>query len=89
MVLAKEAGEGGVWRAALDLSGGGDMRDARAMAPYAHAREVGDLGFGTELSFCVQACRLRCHFHRHLHRRRCHRHRHRHRRHRQSHLHAT
>ena len=24
------------------------------MAPYRHARQVGDLGFGTELSFCIQ-----------------------------------
>lgn len=52
VLLYQEAG--GVWRAAVDKSGVGDLTDVKPMAPYRHAREAGDLGFGSELSYCVQ-----------------------------------
>lgn len=44
----------GVWRAAVDGGGEGDLREVTPMAPFRQERQVGDLGFGTELSYCVQ-----------------------------------
>lgn len=50
VVLYKEDGEDGVWRAVVDTGGMGDLTAASPMAPYRHERQVSELGFGTELS---------------------------------------
>ena len=55
VVLYQEAGGAGTWRAVLDLEAeGGDLSAGVPMAPYAHEQQVGSLGFGSALSYCVQ-----------------------------------
>ena len=54
VVLYKEGGDDGVWRAVVDTGGAGDLTAARPMAPYRHERQFSQLGFGTELTYCVQ-----------------------------------
>ena len=54
VVLYKEAADGGVWRAVVDTGGEGDLTAASPMAPFRHERQLGELGFGTELTYCVQ-----------------------------------
>ena len=54
VVLYKEGGDDGVWRAVVDTGGAGDLTAASPMAPYRHERQVSQLGFGTELTYCVQ-----------------------------------
>ena len=44
----------GVWQAVIDVDGEGDLSAAEPMAPYAHAQQVGDLGHGSVLTYCVQ-----------------------------------
>uniref|UniRef100_A0A7S3WM75 tripeptidyl-peptidase II n=1 Tax=Emiliania huxleyi TaxID=2903 RepID=A0A7S3WM75_EMIHU len=44
----------GVWQAVIDVDGEGDLSAAEPMAPYAHARQVGDMGHGSALTYCVQ-----------------------------------
>eukprot|EP00966_Prymnesium_polylepis_P019213 442813-Prymnesium_polylepis.1 len=38
----------------IDIDGQGDVSSASPMAPYAHSQQVGELGFGSALSYCVQ-----------------------------------
>ena len=38
----------------LDTEGEGDLSEAMPMAPYGHEQQVGQLGHGSALSFCVQ-----------------------------------
>ena len=52
-VLLFEDAEG-VQRAVVDTEGTGDLRLAAPMAPYKVESQVGEFGFGTALSFCVQ-----------------------------------
>ena len=44
----------GSWRAVLDVDAAGDLRTAEPFAPFAEARQRGELGFGSALSYCVQ-----------------------------------
>lgn len=47
--------EGETWKAIVDVScAGGDVSGIEPMAPFAVAGQVGELGFGSALSFCVQ-----------------------------------
>ena len=39
----------------VDTGGEGDLTAASPMAPFRHERQLGELGFGTELTYCVQA----------------------------------
>ena len=43
-----------MWRAVVDTGGEGDLTAASPMAPFRHERQLGQLGFGTELTYCVQ-----------------------------------
>jgi len=42
----------GVWKAVLD--GTGDMSKSIPMAPFKHFRQTGNLGFGSEVTYCIQ-----------------------------------
>ena len=42
------------WRAVVDIEATGDLTDATAFAPYRVEQQVGELGFASALSFCVQ-----------------------------------
>ena len=53
-VLVFEGPSDGVLRAVVDVAAEGDVRDTTPMAPYRHARQVGDLGHASAVSFCVQ-----------------------------------
>ena len=53
MLLFEDAA--GVPRAVVDTDGTGDLRARAPMAPYKVEAQVGEFGFGTALSFCVQA----------------------------------
>ena len=44
--------EDGIWKAVLD--GTGDMSKSIPMAPFKHKRQTGDLGFGSEVTYCIQ-----------------------------------
>jgi len=44
--------EDGVWKALLD--GTGDMSKSIPMAPFKHFRQTGNLGFGSEVTYCIQ-----------------------------------
>ncbi|KAL7551241.1 hypothetical protein ACHAWF_014431 [Thalassiosira exigua] len=43
-----------VWKVAIDLEADGDLTKVVPMAPFGRARQVGELGFGAHVSFCVQ-----------------------------------
>ena len=53
-LLFKDSAAGGVWKAVVDVGASGDLTGLEPMAPYRFHQQVGDLGFGTALSFCVQ-----------------------------------
>ena len=44
----------GDWRVVLDVQADGNLTNAVPMAPFAVDRQVGVLGFGTAVSYCVQ-----------------------------------
>ena len=46
--------EEGVWKAVIDLEANGDLTNAIPMAPFGHSRQVGELAFGSSVTFCVQ-----------------------------------
>ena len=46
--------DGNVWKAVIDLETNGDLTKSVPMAPFAHARQVGELGFGSHVTFCIQ-----------------------------------
>jgi len=51
-VLAFE--DEGAWKAVIDLEANGDLADSVPMAPFARARQTGELSFGSAVTFCVQ-----------------------------------
>ena len=46
--------QGGTWKAVIDLDADGDLSTATPMAPFAVNRDVGELRFGSAVTFCVQ-----------------------------------
>lgn len=46
--------EDGTWKAVIDLEANGDMTKSVPMAPFAHSRQIGELGFGSAVTFCIQ-----------------------------------
>lgn len=46
--------EGGTWRAVIDVDASGDLTKSVPMAAFRVERQVGELGFGSHVSFCVQ-----------------------------------
>jgi len=46
--------EGDAWKAVIDTEAKGDLTNAVPMAPFAVNRQVGTLGFGSHVSFCIQ-----------------------------------
>lgn len=42
------------WRAVVDIEAAGDLTSTEAFAPYRIEQQVGELGFASALSFCVQ-----------------------------------
>mmetsp|Transcript_21421 Transcript_21421/g.48358 ORF Transcript_21421/g.48358 Transcript_21421/m.48358 type:complete len:1362 (-) Transcript_21421:42-4127(-) len=46
--------QGGTWKAVIDLDANGDLTSATPMAPFAVNRDVGELRFGSAVTFCVQ-----------------------------------
>lgn len=46
--------ESDVWKAVIDLEANGDLTKSVPMAPFAHARQVSQLGFGSHVTFCIQ-----------------------------------
>lgn len=44
--------EDGIWKAVLD--GIGDVSKSIPMAPFKHKRQTSNLGFGSEVTFCIQ-----------------------------------
>ena len=53
-LLFKDSAAGSVWKAVVDVGASEDLTGLEPMAPYRFHQQVGDLGFGTALSFCVQ-----------------------------------
>eukprot|EP00585_Thalassiosira_rotula_P001363 CAMPEP_0196147344 /NCGR_PEP_ID=MMETSP0910-20130528/25203_1 /TAXON_ID=49265 /ORGANISM="Thalassiosira rotula, Strain GSO102" /LENGTH=1458 /DNA_ID=CAMNT_0041409743 /DNA_START=91 /DNA_END=4467 /DNA_ORIENTATION=- len=47
-------GDDGVWKAVIDLEADGNLVDATPMAPFGHARQIGELAFGSAVTFCIQ-----------------------------------
>jgi tripeptidyl-peptidase-2 len=44
----------GVWKAIIDIEANGDLTNFIPMAPFRYARQVGELGFGSHVTFCIQ-----------------------------------
>jgi len=44
----------GIWKTVIDLEAKGDLSESVPMAPFAVVRQVGELKFGSAVSFCVQ-----------------------------------
>ncbi|KAL7459659.1 hypothetical protein ACHAWC_011570 [Mediolabrus comicus] len=43
-----------VWKAVIDLESNGNLTNSIPMAPFRYNRQVGELGFGSHVSFCIQ-----------------------------------
>lgn len=43
-----------VWKAVIDLEANGNLTNSIPMAPFRYNRQVGELGFGSHVSFCIQ-----------------------------------
>ena len=43
-----------IWKAVIDLDANGDLATATPMSPFAVNRDVGELKFGSAVTFCVQ-----------------------------------
>ena len=46
--------EEGVWKAVVDVKADGDLAHSVPLAPFGHARQTGELAFGSAVTFCVQ-----------------------------------
>eukprot|EP00986_Skeletonema_menzelii_P015272 scaffold11389_cov138-Skeletonema_menzelii.AAC.1 len=54
ILMFQDNNDGGVWKAVLDIHATGDLTNSIPMAPFGHARQVGELGFGSHVTFCIQ-----------------------------------
>lgn len=46
--------DGDIWKAIIDLEADGDLSNSTPLAPFGHARDIGELGFGSHVTFCIQ-----------------------------------
>ncbi|KAL7541337.1 hypothetical protein ACHAXR_010827 [Thalassiosira sp. AJA248-18] len=42
------------WNAVIDLEASGDLTNSIPMAPFGHERQIGELAFGSSVTFCIQ-----------------------------------
>ena len=54
ILMFQDEEDNDMWKAVIDIDANGELANATPMAPFGHARQVGELGFGSHVSFCIQ-----------------------------------
>jgi len=54
ILMFQDNDDGGVWKTVIDIDTNGDLTKSIPMAKFGHKRQVGELGFGSHVTFCVQ-----------------------------------
>jgi len=53
-IISFKSPKDNLWKAVIDTTGTGNLTTLTPMSQYAHARETGQLGFGSEVTYCLQ-----------------------------------
>ena len=54
IIVFQDENDHGTYKAVIDLDATGDLTQAVPIAPFGHSRQMGELGFGSAVTFCIQ-----------------------------------